>query len=52
MYIKNIVHAHLNFASLNHSAVKTFACSLRIATISECYKTESLHARTEQRDMQ
>uniref|UniRef100_A0A7G3B5I6 Uncharacterized protein n=1 Tax=Lutzomyia longipalpis TaxID=7200 RepID=A0A7G3B5I6_LUTLO len=32
----------LNLAPLNHSAVKTFACSLRIATISECYKTESL----------
>ena len=28
--------------------MKTFACSLRFATISECYKTESLHARTEQ----
>lgn len=38
-------HAHLYLSALNHGAVKTLSCSLRITTICECYKTESLHAR-------
>lgn len=37
-------HAHLYLSSLNHGAVKSLSCAVRISTICECYKTESLHA--------
>ena len=39
-------HAHLNFASLNHGAMKLLSCAVRISTTCERYKTEPLHAKT------
>lgn len=45
--LKNNNHAHLYFSSLNHGAMQTVSCALRISTICECYKTETLHAKTD-----
>lgn len=46
-YTQSYYHAHLYFSSLNHGAVQSVSCALRISTICECYKTEPLHAETD-----
>lgn len=40
--IKIEEHAHLYFAPFYHSAMKFFACSVRISSIGERYETKSL----------